>query len=151
MLTDVYETLRSAGRELVLELGERPRLEEAVEAFREEAACLAADAAATDLQRANATEALGVVVPGALPERLVDLTAFACRSSARTTMYEEARKQLERAALEELAAADRDLLQELLERFAAQYAEAKRREAAVDFEDLQLAARDLLRSRGGSG
>ena len=37
------------------------------------------------------------------------------------------------------------LLQELLERFAAEYAAAKRRESAVDFEDLQLAARDLLR------
>src|SRR5262249_56194495 len=29
---------------------------------------------------------------------------------------------------------------------AAEYAEAKRRESVVDFEDLQLAARDLLRS-----
>ena len=40
---------------------------------------------------------------------------------------------------------DRDLLQELLERFGAEYAAAKRRESVVDFEDLQLAARDLLR------
>ena len=54
-------------------------------------------------------------------------------------------RRVERAALEELAAHDRDLLQELLERFAAEYAAAKRRESAVDFEDLQLAARDLLR------
>ena len=52
---------------------------------------------------------------------------------------------MERAALEELAAADRDLLQELLERFGAEYAATKRRESVVDFEDLQLAARDLLR------
>jgi ATP-dependent exoDNAse (exonuclease V) beta subunit len=38
------------------------------------------------------------------------------------------------------------LLQELLERFAVEYTAAKRRESVVDFEDLQLAARDLLRA-----
>jgi ATP-dependent helicase/nuclease subunit A len=37
MLTGVYETLRSAGRELVLELGERPQLDDAVAALRLEA------------------------------------------------------------------------------------------------------------------
>ncbi len=63
----------------------------------------------------------------------------------RAASYEHARKAVERAALEELAAHDRDLLQDLLERFAAEYAAAKRRESVVDFEDLQLAARDLLR------
>src|SRR5205823_11627590 len=52
---------------------------------------------------------------------------------------------VERAALDEAAARDRELLQELLERFAVSYAEAKSRESALDFEDLQLAARDLLR------
>ena len=78
------------------------------------------------------------------PERLIDLSALAAKG-ARAASFELARKAAERAALEELAAADRDLLQELLERFAAEYAAAKRRESAVDFEDLQLAARDLLR------
>src|SRR5918912_1239133 len=63
-LTGVYEKLRSAGRDLVLELGERP-----------------------DLQ---------------------------------------------------------DRLQELLTGFAGEYAAAKARESALDFEDLQLLARDLL-------
>ena len=81
---------------------------------------------------------------GSPPERLVDLSALRCRG-ARAAAYEAARKAAERAALEELAAHDRDLLQELLERFAAEYADAKRRESRVDFEDLQLAARDLLR------
>ena len=52
---------------------------------------------------------------------------------------------MEQAALDEVATRDRDLLQALLEGFAAEYAAAKRREAALDFEDLQLAARDLLR------
>ena len=146
MLTGVYETLRSAGRELVLELGERSSLSDAIAALRAEAECLAADGAATATQRRNAEEALRAVTPGAPPERVVDLSALSCRG-ARAASYEEARKAAERAALEELAAADRDLLQELLERFAVEYAAAKRRESAVDFEDLQLAARDLLRSR----
>ena len=144
MLTGVYETLRSAGRELVLELGERPSVDTAVRAFREEAELLAADASATDTQRRNAGEALRVVTEGAAPERIVDLSALACRG-VRAATYESARKSAERAALEELAALDRDLLQELLEGFGAEYAEAKRHESAVDFEDLQLAARDLLR------
>jgi len=144
MLTGVYETLRSAGRDLVLELGERASLESAVSTLRAEAEALAADASATETQRRNASEALRVATDGSPPEKLVDLSAFASRG-ARAASFETARKSTERAALEELAAHDRDLLQELLERFGAEYAAAKRRESAVDFEDLQLAARDLLR------
>ncbi|MGH3136793.1 MAG: UvrD-helicase domain-containing protein [Gaiellaceae bacterium] len=144
MLTGVYETLRSAGRELVLELGERPGLEDAIERLRSEAALLAADESATPTQRRNSSETLRVVTDGSPPERLVDLSALQCKG-ARGASFEQARKAAERAGLEELAAHDRDLLQELLERFADEYAAAKRRESAVDFEDLQLAARDLLR------
>jgi ATP-dependent exoDNAse (exonuclease V) beta subunit len=44
-----------------------------------------------------------------------------------------------------LAARDKELLQELLDLFAAEYRAAKERESALDFEDLQLYARDLLR------
>jgi ATP-dependent exoDNAse (exonuclease V) beta subunit len=146
MLTGVYETLRSAGRELVLELGERPGLADAIERLRAEAAVLAADESATPTQRRNSGEALRVVTEGSPPERLVDLSAFQCKG-ARAASFEEARRAAERAGLEELAAHDRDLLQELLECFAAEYAAAKRRESSVDFEDLQLAARDLLRDQ----
>ena len=67
------------------------------------------------------------------------------RRGSGAASYEEARKRVERAALEELAARDRALLQELLTRFAQEYAAAKARESALDFEDLQLAGRDLLR------
>ena len=144
MLTGVYETLRSAGGDLVLELGPRASVEDAVARLNEEAACLAAESSATDNQRRNAEEALRLLEGTALPERLVDLSGLASRG-VRAASFELARKGLERAALEELAAGDRDLLQELLERFAAEYAASKRRESAVDFEDLQLAARDLLR------
>ena len=144
MLTGVYETLRSAGRPLVLELGDRPPLADAVARLREEARCLAADTSATDLQRETAAELLRAVSDAAPPERVVDLSALRCRG-ARAASYEYERKAVELAALEELAAHDRDLLQELLERFADEYASSKRRESVVDFEDLQLAARDLLR------
>jgi ATP-dependent helicase/nuclease subunit A len=145
MLTSVFETLRSAGRELVLELGERRSIASAVAALRAEAEQLAADESATPTQRRNAAEALRVVTEGSPPERLVDLSALACKG-ARAASFEQARKAAERSALEELAAHDRALLQELLERFGAEYETAKRRESVVDFEDLQLAARDLLRA-----
>jgi ATP-dependent exoDNAse (exonuclease V) beta subunit len=144
MLTSVYETLRSAGGELVLELGERSSLTEAVVALRTAAGCLADDSDATETQRGNAVEALRVAAGDPPAERVLDLSALRCRGE-RAASYEEARRAVERAALEELAAGDRDLLQELLEGFATHYDAAKRRESAVDFEDLQLAARTLLR------
>ena len=132
----------------MLELGERPSVDDAVSRLRAEAELLAGDPSATETQRRNAGEALRVATAGSLPEKLVDLSAFATRG-VRAAAFESARKEAERAALEELAAHDRDLLQELLERFATEYAAAKRRESAVDFEDLQLAARDLLRDDAG--
>jgi ATP-dependent exoDNAse (exonuclease V) beta subunit len=144
MLTGVYETLRSAGRDLVLELGARPALGEAIAALRAEATALAADESATANQQQAATEALRIATESSPPERVVDLSGLQCRGS-RAASYELARKAVERAAREELAALDRELLQELLERFAAEYEAAKKRESAVDFEDLQLAARNLLR------
>src|SRR5205814_3523090 len=54
-------------------------------------------------------------------------------------------KRVEHAALEVLAAEDKELLEELLALHAAAYAAAKESESALDFEDLQLLARDLLR------
>jgi len=129
MLTGVYETLRSAGRELVLELGERRSLHECLEEFREAARCLGEDIALDEDPR---------------PEELLDLSDLR-RRGERAASYEEARKSVEQAALDELAAAHRDMLQELLTAFAAAYQDAKDRESALDFEDLQLRARDLLR------
>jgi len=146
MLIGVYETLRSAGRELVLELGERAPLSERVEALREASRCLAADAGATGLQRTNAAGMLDLLAGSPSPDRLLDLSAHKVRGSERTASYEEARKVVEQSALDELAVRDRDLLQALLEGFARAYDAAKRREGVLDFEDLQLDARDLLRS-----
>jgi ATP-dependent helicase/nuclease subunit A len=144
MITGIYETLRSAGRELLLELGERPPLGERIEALRVAASCLADDTAATDLQRASAAALLGVVSTDSRPDDLLDLSAHRARGE-RAASYEEARIAVEQAALDELAMRDRDLLQRLLDGFADAYAAAKRRESALDFEDLQLVARDLLR------
>ncbi len=143
MLTSVYETLRSAGRALVLELGERPGLPERLAELREAAGVLLADASATEAAQAAAARALELAEAGESPERLLDLSGLRARGE-RAAGYEEARKAVEQAALDELAARDRTLLQELLERFAEAYQEAKDRESALDFEDLQLRARDLL-------
>jgi ATP-dependent helicase/nuclease subunit A len=149
MLIGVYETLRSAGRALVLELGERAPLSERVEALRDAARCLATDADATDLQRANAKRMLEILGGSPSPDRLVDLSPHKVRSGERTASYEEARKAVEQSALDELAVRDRDLLQALLEGFARAYDAAKRREGVLDFEDLQLTARDLLQANEG--
>jgi ATP-dependent helicase/nuclease subunit A len=144
MLTGVYETLRAAGRPLVLELGERPQLTEQLAELYEAARCLVGEDAATEAQRANAGRLLEAIEGEPLPERLLDLSAHRAHGE-RAATYEQARKAVEQAALDELAANDRELLQELLDGFASSYAEAKRRESALDFEDLQLLARDLLR------
>jgi ATP-dependent helicase/nuclease subunit A len=144
MLTTVYETLRSAGRELMLELGERAVLEQRLAAFAVAAQALAADPEAKDTHRSAAVQALTLAEEPTRADRLLDLSDFAVRGP-RGAAYEEARKAVEQAALDELALRDRELLQELLLGFAAHYAAAKDRESALDFEDLQLRARDLLR------
>jgi ATP-dependent exoDNAse (exonuclease V) beta subunit len=144
MLTGVYETLRSAGRPLTLDIGGRRELAGPVAELREAARCLADDAAATENQRNAATQLLALLDRGTQPDRLMELGGFRA-SGERAASYEEARRAVEQAALDEAATRDRALLQELLEGFAASYAEAKARESALDFEDLQLHARDLLR------
>src|SRR6185312_13678147 len=144
MLTGVYETLRSAGRELSLDIGARRELGERVEELREAARCLLDDASATDNQRTAATQLLALLDRDTRADRLMELSGFRA-SGERAATYEEARKATEHAALDEAASRDRALLQELLDRFAASYSEAKSRESALDFEDLQIYARNLLR------
>ena len=144
MLTGVYETLRSAGRDLDLAIESVPELQSRVDELREAALVLAGDAAATELQSSNATQLLALLERDSRPDRLMELSGFRA-SGERAASYEEARHAVERAALDEAATRDRVLLQELLTRFAAAYSEAKARESALDFEDLQLHARNLLR------
>jgi ATP-dependent exoDNAse (exonuclease V) beta subunit len=144
MLTGVYSTLRGAGRPLVLELGDRPGLPERLEELREAARCLVDEGDAGETARATAARALELLEERTLAERLLDLSELKARGE-RAATYEEARRGVEQAALDELAARDRDLLQELLGAFERSYRAAKERESALDFEDLQLLARDLLR------
>jgi len=146
MLTGVYETLRAAGRPLDLRLGEGPALAQRVEALREAARCLV-DEEGHEEQRAQAARMLELLERDRQAEDLLDISELATRGGPRERFesYEAARKAVEQAALDELAKRDRDLLQELLEGFARAYAGAKERESGVDFEDLQLNARDLLR------
>ena len=144
MLVEVFATLRSAGRDLVLEPGTRTPLEGLVDALREAASCLLDDTRATEGQRGAAAAAIDLVDSTRLPERLLALTEMKARGP-RAAGFSEARDALVAAALEDLAARDRELLQELLTSFGTAYAEAKDAESALDFEDLQLRARDLLR------
>ena len=144
MLVEVYATLRSAGRELVLEPGLRAPLAERLEALRQASRLLLDDPGATEAQRGAASAALDVLDASALPERLLVLSEMRARGP-RAAGFAEARDAVVAAALEDLAARDRELLQELLTTFGAAYAESKERESALDFEDLQLRARDLLR------
>jgi len=146
MLTGVYETLRAAGRPLDLRLGGAPALEQRVELLSEAARCLV-DEEGHEEQRAQAARMLELLERNRSAEDLLDLSEFATRGGPRERFesYEAARKAVEQAALDELSTRDRDLLQTLLEGFALEYAGAKERESGVDFEDLQLNARDLLR------
>jgi len=141
MLTGVYETLRSAGRELVLEVAGAPDLSARVEELREAAQCVVDESA-----NEHAAGMLELLESPPAPERLVDLSELAARGSPRERFvsYEDARRAVQQAALDTLAVHDRDLLQELLTAFASSYRSAKERESALDFEDLQLTARGLL-------
>ena len=141
MLTGVYETLRSAGHDLRLDLGAQASVAERLQELRTVAHALADDPDATERHVAAARAALALPTN---PEQLLDLSQLDARGE-RAAALTDARRRLEQAALEELAARDSELLQELLDLFAGEYAAAKQRESALDFEDLQLAARDLLR------
>jgi len=131
MLTGVHETLRSSGLPLKLEAPDAPQLDERLEELR---------ACAREL---GAAEALRFLEAPAAPEVLLDLSDL--RS---TEGLDDATRAVERAALEALAVRDRAELQELLLAYDRAYRAAKDRESALDFEDLQLLARELLQQHG---
>jgi ATP-dependent helicase/nuclease subunit A len=127
MLTGVHETLRSSGLELRIDPVEEPQLGARLEELREYARAAGDERAIRYLESTH------------LPEELLDLSDLA------SPELDEPRRAVESAALEALAARDREQLQELLLAYDAAYREAKDRESALDFEDLQLLARELLR------
>ena len=141
MVTGAFETLRSAGRPLELELPGESELPARVEELRVAARCLLDEGADDTLARV-----LELLDAAPVAETLLDLSGYAVKGRAREryATYEEARGRVERAALDELARRDRDLLQRLLQAFAKAYRAAKDNDSALDFEDLQLYARDLL-------
>jgi ATP-dependent exoDNAse (exonuclease V) beta subunit len=131
MLTGVHETLRAAGRALELSLGDAPGLD---------VAPLRAAAAASGIE--NAARLLELLDRDPPAESLLDLAEYAVKGDDE---YEQARCAVEQAALNAVAARDRELLQELLQGFDGCYQAAKDRESGLDYDDLQLRARDLLR------
>jgi ATP-dependent helicase/nuclease subunit A len=150
MLTGVAETLRSAGRPLELALGDEPDLDGRLEQLRAAARVALAETEAEpscEVQRAHVARALDLLDPPPTPDRLLDLSVVAVkgRGKERFAAYEQARAALEQTALNVVAVRDRDLLQELLGLFETAYTAAKERESGLDFEDLQLKTRDLLR------
>ena len=150
MLSGVYERLRSAGRPLVLGDPVTGGLEAALAALRDCAGATREQLAGGEDGAAALERALELAasVVGERPsaERLLDLSELRVADrSERFASYNEALAAVEAAALDEVATRDRALLQELLEEFDSSYRAAKARESALDFEDLQLVARDLLR------
>ena len=145
MITGAFETLRSAGRPLELELPGHSELPARLEELRVAARCLLDEGREDTLERV-----LELLDGNPRAETLLDLSGYALKGRAheRYATYEDARARLERAALDELARRDRDLLQRLLQAFAESYRVAKDHDSALDFEDLQLYARDLLRDNG---
>jgi ATP-dependent exoDNAse (exonuclease V) beta subunit len=145
MVVSAHETLRSAGRSLELELPVPPPRPELEAALRQEAEDLAAADEASEQSRLCARGLLDLLEESPRDEDLLHLTRYRAHRCARTEAYETARKALEQTAWDELALRDRDLLQELLGMFDRSYREAKNAASALDFEDLQLYTRDLLR------
>src|SRR6185437_2588186 len=89
MLTGVFETLRSAGRELVLELGEPPDVGARMYDLLQAARCLVEDTAATDAQRAAAAGMVDLLAEDPVEEQLLDLSEFRTRGE-RGSSFEEA-------------------------------------------------------------
>ena len=150
MLTGVFERLRSAG--LPLDLAARPSTElesRLADLGRRAGEALEAEGLVDDAVRETLEQAVRLLGHEVLPERLLDLSDIALPAggmdSERVAAYSEAVEAVERAALDRVAARDRELLELLLRAFDRSYRAAKERESALDFEDLQLGARELLR------
>ena len=144
MIVSTYETLRSAGRPLALELDALPDRGEREAALRIEAEALAAGAEIPEPMKVTARELVGLLDEQPSDEQLLDLGEFRLKGK-KAAAYEQARLALEQYAWDLLALADRDLIEELLRIFERAYRDAKDAASALDFEDLQIYARDLLR------
>jgi ATP-dependent helicase/nuclease subunit A len=147
MITSVFERLRSAGQPLDLSAGTDTPLAERLAELRETAELTHSLTADFPEGRAQVEHVLELIDPPPEPESLLDLSEFRVTGPERERFasYGEALAAVERSALAQVAGHDRALIESLLGEFEAAYREAKARESAVDFEDLQLLARELLR------
>ena len=144
MIISTYETLRSAGRPLRLELNALPERGECEAILRAESETLVADPKVPEQTKVTARELLDLLDEHPPDARLLDLAEFRL-GVKKAAAYELARIALVQHAWDVLALADRDLIEELLQLFERAYRAAKDAASALDFEDLQLFARDLLR------
>jgi len=159
MILGVHGQLRSAG-------ATEPRLPLAPEADATRAAVVTRDAAAgaanelaaaascksVDAARAALATALELAAapnaqrptPNALDPLRLPSNGAAALTSPECERYRAALAAWRQAAVDERATAAWTVLDALLRTFAARYAELKRAEAGLDFEDLELGVRDLL-------
>ena len=145
MLTHVYERLRSAGRPLELAAPGDASLAAALDSLREIAETTLEHTGELPDEQERLRRALEQLTPPPPADRLLDLGALRLEGD-RFGSFDEALAVVEQAALEEVATRDRALLETLLAGFDESFRAAKARESALDFEDLQLVARDLLLS-----
>jgi ATP-dependent exoDNAse (exonuclease V) beta subunit len=136
LLVEAFERLRSAGAEPVLRPHRVPDTAAAADAAR---------AAAAGLDHEDAVALVAFLDSRPAVEELRDLGRFAIRGTDRFKALNAARRDLEDAAKDVTAVVDLELLDELLQRFQAAYRELRDRRSLVDFADLELRARDLLR------
>ena len=163
LVGEVHDELRSRGRPVTLPGAAAPDV--AAAGARLEAAAAAAESALTGASRTLSTldkalaavracrATLAATAPGALPP------AAACAGwsfgagrvrelqDERVAAYLEACAAYLRARDDAAAVPVLGCLDDLLRAFAAAYATAKRARSAVDFADLELVARDLLRDQ----
>ncbi|MGI9659851.1 MAG: UvrD-helicase domain-containing protein, partial [Gaiellaceae bacterium] len=142
MLTAVHGRLRSAGWPLELGTGDEAALTDALQQLRE---ALAEDRPG---DTAEADSLLSDLIGNEpTPEQLIDIDSWLPTELLKSAGLEGPVGDVQAAALDTVARRDRGLLEQLLRDFDLAYVDAKRRESAVDFEDLQLLVRDLLVER----
>jgi ATP-dependent exoDNAse (exonuclease V) beta subunit len=139
LVGELHERLRGIGSPLELQPFRSPDLRVALAQLERAATELGGD------RGAAVTAALAEA--GGDPARLLDLRAVRPAKSGVNTDLAEAIDRVQQAALDVHADADRVLIEELLRLFGEEYAALKDARGLLDFNDLELRARDLLRAR----
>ncbi len=145
MLIGVFERLRSAGRPLELAAGDDVDIAGPAAALEVATRPLAVLDGAIGEYAART----GRLAQDCDPDRLRELDEPPEPPPGHeepAALLAEAVERVRSEALRAVATRDRELLEELLRDFDRAYRRAKERESSLDFEDLQLLARDLLHS-----